>query len=96
MYRLTLFFTGDDICGVSISVRFNSHLIMVWNRDGSNEKSIEAIKTRVLDSLPEELKPQPQNIYYKKHSSHASFKGSGAGAGDPAAKPATETPKPTV
>lgn len=66
---------GDDICGVSISIRFNSHLISVWNRDGNNEKSINAIQARILESLPEALKPQPQNIYYKKHSAHKSFKG---------------------
>jgi len=68
---------GDDICGVSISVRFNSHLIMIWNRDGNNQKSIDAILARALESLPEELHPAPQNYYYKKHSSHKSFKGEG-------------------
>lgn len=66
---------GDDICGVSFSVRFNSHLIMVWNRDGNNQKSIDAILKRTLDSLPSELRPPPQNYYYKKHSTHKSFKG---------------------
>lgn len=65
---------GDDICGVSISVRFNSHLIMIWNRDGSNQKSIDAILARALESLPEDLKPAQQNYYYKKHSAHKSFK----------------------
>lgn len=68
---------GDDICGVSISVRFNSHLIMVWNRDGNNEKSVEAILRKALESLPVELQPQPQNYYYKKHSAHKSFEGNG-------------------
>ncbi|KAF3928937.1 hypothetical protein AA313_de0206589 [Arthrobotrys entomopaga] len=65
---------GDDICGVSISVRFNSHLILVWNRDGSNQKSIDAILARILESLPENLKPLPQNYYYKKHSEHKGYK----------------------
>ncbi|KAI9678614.1 MAG: hypothetical protein M1817_005671 [Caeruleum heppii] len=64
---------GDDICGVSLSVRFNSHLISVWNRDASNEKSVEAIKARVLKELPEELRPTPTNIYYKQHSDHKGF-----------------------
>lgn len=49
---------GDDICGVSCSVRFNSHLIMVWNRDGDNQKSIDKILERILEYLPEELEPQ--------------------------------------
>jgi len=81
---------GDDICGVSISVRFNSHLIMVWNRDGANQKSIDAILNKALESIPEELKPNPQNYYYKKHSSHKSFKGEG-GAETPATANATES-----
>ncbi|KAH8148359.1 uncharacterized protein LAJ45_07460 [Morchella importuna] len=71
---------GDDICGVSISVRFNSHLIMIWNRDGSNQKSIDAILARALESLPEDLKPAQQNYYYKKHSAHKSFKSGEEGA----------------
>lgn len=75
--------SGDDICGVSISVRFNSHLIMIWNRDGSNQKSIDAILARVLEAVPEELKPAPQNYYYKKHTSHKSFKGHEAVVGTP-------------
>jgi len=54
---------GDDICGVSCSVRFNSHLIMVWNRDGDNQKSIDKILERVMECLPEELRPQPPNYY---------------------------------
>ncbi|KAL7276118.1 hypothetical protein RUND412_000908 [Rhizina undulata] len=65
---------GDDICGVSCGVRFNSHLILVWNRDSNNQKSIDAILARALESLPEELRPSPQNCYYKKHSAHRSFK----------------------
>lgn len=54
---------GDDICGVSISVRFNSHLIMVWNRDGNNQSSIDKILNCILNSLSEELKPAQQNYY---------------------------------
>ena len=64
---------GDDICGVSISVRFNSHLVSVWNRDASNQQSIDAIKHRFLQELPEEMRPSPSNIYYKKHSEHSGF-----------------------
>ncbi|KAI9827816.1 MAG: hypothetical protein M1832_004305 [Thelocarpon impressellum] len=64
---------GDDICGVSFSVRFSSHLLSVWNRDASNQKSIDAIKEVVLSELPEELRPGPTQIYYKKHSEHKGF-----------------------
>ena len=77
---------GDDICGVSVSARFNSHLILIWNRDGSNQKSIDSILKRVLENIPENLRPQPQNYYYKKHSEHKGFKpltDSKAGASQP-------------
>lgn len=72
--KVNFLLLGDDICGVSTSVRFNSHLILIWNRDGSNQKSIDAILKRVLDNIPEEMKPQPQNYYYKKHSEHKGYK----------------------
>lgn len=62
------------MCGVGLSVRFNSHLISVWHREGSNQKSIDAILATVLEELPPELKPKPDNYFYKKHSDHAGFK----------------------
>ncbi|KAI9796084.1 MAG: hypothetical protein M1833_006506 [Piccolia ochrophora] len=64
---------GDDICGVSLSVRFNSHLISIWNRDGSNQKSVDAICAKVIAELAEGLKPSPSSYYYKKHSEHNGF-----------------------
>jgi len=88
---------GDDICGVSISVRFNSHLIMIWNRDSNNQESVDAIRDRALESIPEELRPAPQNYYYKKHSSHKFFKGDGAGgesASSSSSIPAAPQPAP--
>jgi hypothetical protein len=69
---------GDDICGVSISVRFNSHLILVWTRDASNDKSREAVMAKVMESLPEEMRPSPTQPYYKKHSDHKNYKPAGA------------------
>jgi hypothetical protein len=65
---------GDQLCGVGLSVRFNSHLISVWHRDASRQKSIDAILATVLEELPAELKPKPDNYFYKKHSDHAGFK----------------------
>jgi len=65
---------GDQLCGVGLSVRFNSHLISVWHRDASKQKSIDALLTTVLEELPEELRPKPDNYFYKKHSDHAGFK----------------------
>ena len=66
--------SGDQLCGVGLSVRFNSHLISVWHRDASKQKSIDAILATVLEELPAELKPKPDNYFYKKHSDHAGFK----------------------
>ncbi|KAI9797554.1 MAG: hypothetical protein M1825_005982 [Sarcosagium campestre] len=70
---------GDDICGVSLSVRFNSHLISIWNRNASNQKSIDAICARFLEELPAQIKPAPSTFYYKKHSEHKGFASSTAG-----------------
>jgi hypothetical protein len=66
--------SGDQLCGVGLSVRFNSHLISVWHRDASKQKSIDALLATVLEELPAELKPKPDNYFYKKHSDHAGFK----------------------
>ncbi|GAB1314151.1 Eukaryotic translation initiation factor 4E-4 [Madurella fahalii] len=65
---------GDQICGVGLSVRFNSHLISIWHRDASKQKSIDAMLECVLEELPAELRPKPDNYFYKKHSDHAGFK----------------------
>ncbi|EKD16853.1 uncharacterized protein L3040_001134 [Drepanopeziza brunnea f. sp. 'multigermtubi'] len=80
---------GDQLAGVGLSVRFNSHLISIWHRDGSNKKSIDAILATVLEELPAELKPKPDNYFYKKHSDHAGFK-----APDPAATASASTVQP--
>lgn len=66
--------TGDQLCGVGLSVRFNSHLISVWHREGANQKSIDALLACVLEELPEDMRPKPDNYFYKKHSDHAGFK----------------------
>lgn len=65
---------GDQLCGVGLSVRFNSHLISIWHRDASKQKSIDALLATVMEELPQELKPKPDNFFYKKHSDHAGFK----------------------
>lgn len=66
--------TGDQICGVGLSVRFNSHLISVWHRDASRKKSIDNILQCVLEELPPELRPKPDSYFYKRHSDHPGFK----------------------
>ncbi|KAF4119611.1 Eukaryotic initiation factor 4E [Geosmithia morbida] len=63
----------DQLCGVGLSVRFNSHLITIWNRDASKKTSIDGIIECVLEQLPEELRPKPDAYYYKKHADHPGF-----------------------
>ena len=46
---------------------------MVWNRDGTNQKSIDGIRAVVLNQLSPELKPKDSSIFYKRHSEHAGF-----------------------
>jgi hypothetical protein len=55
-------------------VRFNSHLISIWHRDGSKQESIDGMLEAVLKELPDELQPKADNYFYKKHSDHAGFK----------------------
>lgn len=70
--QLTL--TDDQLCGVGLSVRFKYHLITVWNRDASKQKSIDAIFECVTRELPPDLQPRSENYFYKKHSDHEGFK----------------------
>lgn len=65
---------GDDICGLSLSMRYNGNTISIWHRDASNEKSKDGILAVILDKLSPELKPtQQSHVYYKKHSTHPGF-----------------------
>ncbi|KAK5167805.1 uncharacterized protein LTR77_007504 [Saxophila tyrrhenica] len=66
----------DDICGISLGVRFNSMLIQIWNRDGEHQEGVNGILTTVLENLSPELKLKEGSYYYKKHSEHAGFTGS--------------------
>lgn len=64
----------DQLCGVGLSVRFNSHLITIWHRDASKQASIDGMLACVMEELPPELRPRGDNFFYKKHSDHAGFK----------------------
>ena len=66
----------DDVCGITLGVRFNSMLIQIWNRDGEHKEGTERILSTVLENLSPELKPREGSFYYKKHSEHAGFTGS--------------------
>ncbi|KAI5862799.1 translation initiation factor eIF4e [Durotheca rogersii] len=64
---------GDTICGVGLSVRFNSHLVSIWHRDSSKQKSIDGMLAAVLEELPVELRPKSDNYFYKRHADHPGF-----------------------
>jgi hypothetical protein len=65
----------DDICGISLSVRYASYRISVWNRDGEHEEGIARILETVRKEVLEELGLEGVTCYYKKHSEHAAFNG---------------------
>lgn len=65
---------GDQLCGVGLSVRFNSHLVTIWHRDSSKQASVDGILACVLEELPAELRPKAENYFYKRHCDHAGFK----------------------
>lgn len=68
----------DDICGISLGVRFNSMLVQIWNRDGSHEAGIQNILTTILSNLSADFAPREGSYYYKKHSEHSGFSGNAA------------------
>ena len=69
----------DDICGISLSIRFTSTLITIWNRDADHASGVDNILQTVLAHLPPDLVPRDTQYYYKRHSEHAGFKAPAAG-----------------
>ncbi|KAK4962302.1 hypothetical protein LTR66_012713 [Elasticomyces elasticus] len=63
----------DDVCGVSLSVRFTSALVQVWNRDAEHAEGVRRLLSTVLEGLSEGLVPKEGQYYYKRHSEHAGF-----------------------
>lgn len=63
----------DDICGVSLGVRFGSMLVQVWNRDGAHETGVQRILETIWGNLTPGLQPREGSFYYKKHNEHAAF-----------------------
>ena len=63
----------DDICGVSLGVRFGSMLVQVWNRDGGHEEGVRRILETIWGGLSAGLQPREGSFYYKRHNEHAAF-----------------------
>ncbi|OJD10801.1 hypothetical protein AJ78_08286 [Emergomyces pasteurianus Ep9510] len=65
----------DHVLGISTSARYNSHLISIWNKSGSNPKAIKALEDTVLKRLSPDLRPSSSRSYfYKRHDEHEGFK----------------------
>ena len=71
----------DDICGVSLGVRYGSVLVQVWNRDGGHEKGVRGVLEAVLGGLEEGLMPREGAFYYKRHAEHKAFAAGAAAEG---------------
>lgn len=63
----------DDICGVSLSIRFTSVLVQVWNRDAEHGEGVERILQVVQENLPPHLKLNESAYFYKRHNERAGF-----------------------
>ncbi|OQO14676.1 hypothetical protein B0A48_00057 [Cryoendolithus antarcticus] len=63
----------DDICGISLGVRFNSCLLQVWNRDGEHSEGIQRLLESITAGLSAGLGMREGSFYYKRHAEHASF-----------------------
>jgi hypothetical protein len=62
------------VIGISTSVRFNSHLISIWNKSGSNTKAIKALEDTVIERLSPHLRPTSSHSYfYKRHDEHEGY-----------------------
>lgn len=77
----------DDICGVSLSVRFTSILVQIWNRDAEHEEGINKLLATVMNNTSAELKPKEGSYYYKAHKAHSGFSTGATPRGDFAADP---------
>lgn len=65
----------DHVLGVSISTRFNSYLISVWNKHGFNENSIRILERTIIVRLSPHLRPvatSSVNLSYSSNSTIAS------------------------
>ncbi|KAL3480390.1 translation initiation factor eIF 4e-like domain-containing protein [Aspergillus californicus] len=67
----------DHVLGVSTSIRFNTHLISVWHKLGTNERSIKLLEQTILNRLSPNLRPTdpgPNSYFYKRHDENDGYK----------------------
>ncbi|PLB36493.1 eukaryotic translation initiation factor 4E [Aspergillus candidus] len=71
----------DHVLGISMTVRFNSHLISIWHKLGSNDRSIKALECTAIDRLSPELRlpaagPESSSYSYsyRRHDENPGYK----------------------
>ncbi|KAF2076506.1 hypothetical protein CYY_002184 [Polysphondylium violaceum] len=74
--------TDRDICGVVFSKREQIERIAIWNKDCSNEKNIEALKTNLLNAISGGgmVDVSKLNIRYQSHSNTLNSSTTSAGS----------------
>ncbi|ORX82961.1 eukaryotic translation initiation factor 4E family member 3 [Basidiobolus meristosporus CBS 931.73] len=63
----------DEVCGISVSSRWNADIIQVWNSNAMHMNEAEIVKT-IKNSVKD---VEFQATYYKAHKDHSDFKPKG-------------------
>lgn len=71
----TVLAKGDDICGVTVSIRQYDNILQLWNRDANGHT--DALFSKVKAILPG---VELSKAFYKPHKSHSAFGGNAPAA----------------
>ena len=79
--RILMSLEHDHVLGISMTVRFNSHLISIWNKLGSNDRSIKALERTAINRLSPELRlpaagpsSSSYSYFYRRHDENPGYK----------------------
>ena len=71
----TVLAKGDDICGLTVSIRQYDNILQLWNRDANGH--IDALFSKVKSILPG---VELTKAFYKPHKQHTAFGGNAPAA----------------
>lgn len=77
---------GDDICGLTVSIRQYDNILQLWNRDANGH--VDALFAKVKAILPG---VELAKAFYKPHKQHSAF-GGGASSAPQTATPPSGAP----